>query len=211
LKGDEYYRRVRDAAKECLDAIYDTDNAQGLGSMGISARIQGVGNPADQASGGSSWGAKLPWGKSDANSNNMPPPSNIGNLPSYNNSGGFGGGGYGSDPNGGGGGYGGSSGGYGGQAPGGYGGGGNQGYNGPQGGYGGPSGPAYGQSAPPYSDTPGGYGAPPAPFGGPSQFGGPPVNDQKIAGFGNPMYQDPRGNDEVVTIVFWEGALAHGG
>ncbi|CAK4081498.1 unnamed protein product [Aphanomyces euteiches] len=42
LKGDEYYRRVRDAAKECLDAIFDT-NVSGV--AGISNRIKGVGNP----------------------------------------------------------------------------------------------------------------------------------------------------------------------
>ncbi len=93
MKGDEYYRRVRDAAKECLDAIYDTDNAPGLGNMGMSARIQGVGNPADAAASGSGWGAKLPWGKSG--NANEPPPSNIGNLPGYNTPGGFNGaGGY---------------------------------------------------------------------------------------------------------------------
>nr|CCA20332.1 conserved hypothetical protein [Albugo laibachii Nc14] len=79
LKGDEYYRRVREAAKECLDAIYDTDTATGLGSMGISARIQGVGNPVDASnSTGGTRGTKLPWGKQPDNAQ-----SNIGQIPGY--------------------------------------------------------------------------------------------------------------------------------
>ncbi|GLD92007.1 hypothetical protein PINS_up000540 [Pythium insidiosum] len=182
LKGDEYYRRVRDAAKECLDAIYDTDNTPGLGGMGMSARIQGVGNPADQANSGSGWGARLPWGRSSTN--NDAPPSNIGNLPSYSAPGG----GYGGPPYpGDGGGYGGPNPGYGGPNPG-YDGP-NPGYGGPNPGYGGPQ--QYGQPPAPYSDNPS-YGGPPN-AGGPGGFGGPPpMNDQKISGFGNPMYQDPR-------------------
>ncbi|CCI45570.1 unnamed protein product [Albugo candida] len=79
LKGDEYYRRVREAAKECLDAIYDTDTTTGLGSMGISARIQGVGNPVDASnSSGGTWGTKLPWGKQSES-----PQPNIGQMPGY--------------------------------------------------------------------------------------------------------------------------------
>ncbi|RLN99679.1 hypothetical protein DYB28_000214 [Aphanomyces astaci] len=57
LRGDEYYRRVRDAAKDCLDAIFDT-NVNAV--AGISTRIKGVGNPeaAPQASGWFNRGSK---------------------------------------------------------------------------------------------------------------------------------------------------------
>ncbi|RHY28924.1 hypothetical protein DYB32_008767 [Aphanomyces invadans] len=56
LRGDEYYRRVRECAKECLDAIFDT-NVTAV--AGISTRIKGVGNPeaAPQSSG---WFNKAP-------------------------------------------------------------------------------------------------------------------------------------------------------
>ncbi len=154
LRGDEYYRRVRDAAKECLDAIYDSNV---VNSTGISGRIRGVGNPEDlsvQSSGG--WSNKLPWGGKD-----QPQPTQ----------GGFGG----PSP-----GYGAPSSGYGG--PGGYEGpaypgaqGGPGGYNGPPypgsepQGYGGPS---------PYG-APASYGGPPLGVGGMSGIGNPLFEDKK--------------------------------
>lgn len=166
LKGDEYYRRVRDSAKECLDAIYDTDNAPGLGGMGMSARIQGMSNPNENVGGsGSGWGSKL-WGSKNANDTLPPPPG----------AGGYNGGqsyGYGSEP---------SQGSYGGPQP-------------PMGGYPGQQqpppyqpeypygGPTSGANPPPYG------GPPPAPYGG----GPSPFNEQKLSGIGNPMYSDARG------------------
>ncbi|TYZ59745.1 hypothetical protein PybrP1_009820 [[Pythium] brassicae (nom. inval.)] len=167
LKGDEYYRRVRDSAKDVLDAIYDTDSAPGLGGMGMSARIQGVSNPANNAAESSGWSAKI-WGKGSSGDNmaNLPPPPMGGGpMPGY-------GGapsqyGYPSDPN---------QGGYAGpQAPGG----------------------AYGQQQPSYQPEypPQASFGGPAPYGGgPSQYGAPPApyNDQKFSGIGNPMYQDAR-------------------
>ncbi|KAE9026138.1 hypothetical protein PR003_g11433 [Phytophthora rubi] len=172
LKGDEYFRRVREAAKEVLDAIYDTDNAPGLGGMGMSARIQGVGaTPNDNGAGGggSGWSSKI-WGGKNSNDNALPPPP----------MGGFNGGappqgapyGYPTDPN---------QGSYGGPQPYGQQ---QQPYQPeyPQGSYGGPGKPAN----PPYG------GAPPNQYGGaPSPF-----NDQKFSGIGNPMYQDPRADDK---------------
>lgn len=187
LKGDEYYRRVRDSAKECLDAIYDTDQTAGLGGMGMSARIQGVGNPADNSANSSGWGSKFAWGKS-GNDSTPAPGGPGGPMPPY----GGGPSSYGypsNDPNQG-------QGGYGGPAPYGqsqppapyqpeY----------PSGGappYGGPT--PYGGAAPPYGGaTPYGGAAPPY-GGGPSPYGGqqPPFMEQKISGIGNPMYQDAR-------------------
>lgn len=165
LKGDEYYRRVRDSAKECLDAIYDTDNAPGLGGMGMSGRIQSMRNQDDASNSGSGWSSKL-WGNKSPN-DTLPPPPGAGfnpPPPPY---------GYGNDP---------SQGTYGGpQGP------------QPPTGYGQPSGPyqpeypqSYGGPNPPQQ-----YGAPPpGQYGG----GGPsPFNDQKYSGIGNPMYQDARG------------------
>uniref|UniRef100_K3W835 ENTH domain-containing protein n=1 Tax=Globisporangium ultimum (strain ATCC 200006 / CBS 805.95 / DAOM BR144) TaxID=431595 RepID=K3W835_GLOUD len=162
LKGDEYYRRVRDSAKDVLDAIYDTDNAPGLGGMGMSARIQGVGNPADNAASNSGWSSKI-WGKGGSGGDNLPSvPTAGGPIGGYGGQGQYG---YPSDPN-------------------------QGGYNGPQSygqqqppyqpeypSYGGPAGPA----APPAP-----YGGQPS-YGGP-----PPFNDQKFSGIGNPMYQDAR-------------------
>lgn len=67
---------MREAAKEVLDAIYDTDNTPGLGGMGMSARIQGVGaNPNDNGAGGSGsgWSSKI-WGGKNSNDSSLPPP-----------------------------------------------------------------------------------------------------------------------------------------
>ncbi|KAF1776403.1 Armadillo-type fold [Phytophthora cactorum] len=166
LKGDEYYRRVREAAKEVLDAIYDTDNAPGLGGMGMSARIQGVGaNPNDNGGGGSGWSSKI-WGGKNSNDSSLPPPPMAGPP----------------------------MGGYNGAAPPGapvvmvghnltaasaYGQ--QQPDYSQQGSYGGPSG-----ANQPYG------GAPPNQYGGAP----PPFNDQKFSGIGNPMYQDPRADEK---------------
>ncbi|RLN15249.1 hypothetical protein BBJ28_00023805, partial [Nothophytophthora sp. Chile5] len=167
LKGDEYYRRVRDTAKDCLDAIYDTDNAPGLGGMGMSARIQGVGNPNENNVAGSGWSSKI-WGGKNSNDNPLPPPSMAGAPMPYNGAPQGAPYGYPSDPN---------QGNYGGPQPYGQ----QQPYQPdyPQGSYGGPGGAVN----PPY-----GGGPPPTQYGGP-----PPFNDQKFSGIGNPMYQDPRG------------------
>lgn len=76
LKGDEYYRRVRESAKECLEAIFEQGSQQGTHS-GISSRIQGVGNPQQQVLGqnaNSSWTSKFGWGGSSSQSND---PSNV--------------------------------------------------------------------------------------------------------------------------------------
>lgn len=168
LKGDEYYRRVRDSAKEVLDAIYDTDNAPGLGGMGMSARIQGVGNPADNAAGSSGWSSKI-WGKGSGG-DNLPNVPIAGGPTMPGGYGGQGQYGYPSDPN-------------------------QGGYAGPQApityGQQPPYQPEYPQSS---FGGPNAPGAPP-PYGGPSQYGGPPppFNDQKFSGIGNPMYQDARG------------------
>ncbi|CAH0516814.1 unnamed protein product [Peronospora belbahrii] len=177
LKGDEYYRRVRESAKECLDAIYDTDNAPGLSGMGMSARIQGVGaNPSDNNSGSSGWSSKI-WGGKNSNDNALPPPPMAG-VPM----GGYNGNapphpgapyGYPTDSN--------------------------------QGSYGGPQ--SYGQQQPYQPEYPQqGYGGPGGatslPFGGApplNQYGGaalPSFHDQKLSGIGNPMYQDPRADEK---------------
>jgi hypothetical protein len=182
LKGDEYYRRVREAAKEVLDAIYDTDNTPGLGGMGMSARIQGVGaNPSETNGGGSGWGSKI-WGGKNSNDSSLPPPPMAGPpMGGYN----------GAPPPG---------------APYGY----------PtdlnQGSYGGPQ--PYGQQQPYQPEYPpqGSYGGPGGaanpPYGGappPNQYGGapPPFNDQKFSGIGNPMYQDPRGEERLMFGTTW--------
>ncbi|KAF1317775.1 hypothetical protein FI667_g14521, partial [Globisporangium splendens] len=144
LKGDEYYRRVRDSAKEVLDAIYDTDNAPGLGGMGMSARIQGVGNPADNASSNSGWSSKI-WGKGGSGGDNLPSvPTAGGPIGGYGGQGQYG---YPSDPN-------------------------QGGYNGPQS-YGQqqppyqPEYPSYGGPAGPGAPAP--YGGQPS-YGGPPPF-----------------------------------------
>ena len=185
MKGDEYYRRVREAAKECLDAIFDNTNAQpAMGSAGISARIQGVGNvTAEQQPQSSSWTGKW-WGGNSAAGQPSAAPSNY-NAPSYGQNAPVPG--YSGPPAG----------------PGGY--------NGPEGmsQYGGPTG---GYNAP-GGEKAGGYGgqsqgyppAAPAPYGqesygGPggynqgaagAGYGGPPPT--QMSGIGNPMYQNTRG------------------
>ncbi|CAI5728330.1 unnamed protein product [Hyaloperonospora brassicae] len=177
LKGDEYYRRVRESAKECLDAIYDTDNTPGLSGMGMSARIQGVGaNPNDNTGGSSGWSSKI-WGGKHSNDSSLPPPPMAGPpIGGYNVAAPPSGAPYGypSDPN---------QGSYGGPAPYGQ----QQPYQPEypqQGSYGGPGGaanPAYGGAMPP-----GQYGGAPP----------PPFHDQKFSGIGNPMYQDPRADEK---------------
>lgn len=168
---------MRESAKDVLDAIYDTDSAPGLGGMGMSARIQGVSNPAINAAESSSWSAKI-WGKGsggDNMANLPPPPMGGGPMPGY------GGGpsqyGYPNDPN-------------------------QGGYTGPQA----PGGGAYGQQQqPPYQpEYPSASFGGPVPYGGgPSQYGAPPApyNDQKFSGIGNPMYQDARGAHVCVCIA----------
>lgn len=171
LKGDEYYRRVRDSAKDVLDAIYDTDSAPGLGGMGMSARITGVSNPAINSGENSGWSAKI-WGKGSGGDNMsaVPPPMGGGPMHGYGGGPSQYGGGYPSDPN---------QGGYAGpQVPGAYG---------------------QQQQQQPYhpeypSSSFGGPNGPGAPaYGGGPQYGAPAYNDQKFSGIGNPMYQDARG------------------
>jgi len=197
LKGDEYYRRVREAAKECLESIFDTNVIPGGASSGIASRIRGVGNPQEFNSGNQSqgWSNKLSWGgnKSDTAS----PQQNF-NTPAYGGPGGYGGssgpGGYGGPA--GPGGYGGSAGpgGYGGPAgPGGYGGPGGFASSG-QGGYGGPSAPG-GYNGPPYPSS----DAQPAQSYGNNSYptSGPipsyPNTQGSLAGIGNPLFQHARG------------------
>lgn len=170
---------MRDSAKDVLDAIYDTDNAPGLGGMGMSARIQGVGNPADNAASNSGWSSKI-WGKGSGGDNLPTVPTAGGPLggpmPGYGGQGQYG---YPSDPN-------------------------QGGYNGPQApnAYGQQQ-PPYQPEYPSYGG-PGGPAAPgaPAPYGGQPQFGGPPqFNEQKFSGIGNPMYQDARGACRVIPVA----------
>lgn len=136
--------------------------------MGMSARIQGVGNPADNAGGSSGWSSKI-WGKGSGG-DNLPNVPIAGGPTMPGGYGGQGQYGYPTDPN---------QGGYAGpQAPNTYG-------QQP------PYQPEYPQSSFGGPNAPGA----PAPYGGPSQYGGPPppFNDQKFSGIGNPMYQDARG------------------
>ncbi|CAH0490638.1 unnamed protein product [Peronospora farinosa] len=177
LKGDEYYRRVRESAKDCLDAIYDTDNTPGLSGMGMSARIQGVGaNPNDNSGSGSGWSSKI-WGGKSSNDSSLPPPPMAGApISGYNGAAPPPGAPYGypTDPN---------QGSYGGPQPYGQ----QQQQQQPyqpdysqQGSYGGHANPPFG-------------GAPPLnPYGGAA----PPFHDQKLSGIGNPMYQDPRADEK---------------
>lgn len=43
LRGDEYYRRVREAAKEALEAMYDSQVAMSTSAVAAANRIQGIG------------------------------------------------------------------------------------------------------------------------------------------------------------------------
>jgi hypothetical protein len=43
LRGDEYYRRVREAAKECLDAMFDGQVPMATSAVAAANRIQGIG------------------------------------------------------------------------------------------------------------------------------------------------------------------------
>ena len=53
LRGDEIYKRVRDAAKECMDAIFDTSTAPAsTASSGIGSRIRGMGGGEGSSEGG---------------------------------------------------------------------------------------------------------------------------------------------------------------
>jgi hypothetical protein len=42
LRGDEIYRRVREAAKEALDAIFDSQQPANSSNPSVSSRIQGT-------------------------------------------------------------------------------------------------------------------------------------------------------------------------
>ncbi|OQR89081.1 hypothetical protein THRCLA_09933 [Thraustotheca clavata] len=168
LKGDEYYRRVREAAKECLEAIFDT-NTTPAAIAGIQGRIKGVGNPdamQPQSSGG--WSNKLSWGNKE-----QQPPQNFSNG-NFNN-------GPGQYP--GQGGYGGPQG-YTGPTPPGQ-----QGYEGPA--Y--PGSTPGGYNGPPYpgAEAPQSYGGPayPSQHGPPQPYG---AQSSHLSGMGNPLFEDKK-------------------